>query len=574
MKQCAVMVAVVGLRAGAQGDEGEWRLREVTAEAYLAGLPDFKYLYENEYGYQAREIIPAVEAEFLYRYAETADYATLSAAFDKLKVQFAIVVSRAEYPVIDYNPWIARIVQAWLTENAYIRLEDTSAFRFDDYTISVVRRDFDNDFTPEYLLNVIKAEGEYVAIEYNNYLIAGRIDHIMPVPVPWRGYGYDEGNIHNRPLFEVAFQDITADGKLEWILRQHPYFQRFEFSSFLDVTYILGWQDDQLVRYATIETVSALLPQFTNLDTDEALEISTSFIHADNWGCGYTENHVYDWDGETYVAQELTFNPLDCTARQAEEAMWAGDFNIAIDLYDQFIAEHRQEYEDYRACQKACDCVCGSLNIEIFLYFLARRTVAYALLHDTEGIDMSLAAMDDFDAGFLRDSLTENGTDPQAICQAAYDQWVGREAYDPKGVDFVFAPGTIMEGINSDTGVYPRLLPFTEYPLDPARAGCDIRMFEGVPTPIPTLLPTVTPTSTPDARSPQEIQVARRDIYAVFKTEDYETALLIATNAVPEDDIDAARWRYWRALALEALGRPEEALAEYVAIYENAPESA
>lgn len=571
-----VVMLAVGWQAAAQEDEGKWRLRVPTAEEFIAEIPDFKYLFENDMGYRAVEMIPAIEAEFIDRYADVADYATLSAAFNKLKVRLAIIASRGEYPEIDYNPWIARIVQAWLEENPNIRLSDTPGFRFDDYTVSVEWRDFDNDFIPEYLLNVVKAEGEYVAIEYSNYLIGGGNPSIMPVPVPWRGYGYDTGNVHNRPLIEVAFQDITADGKPEWILRQGLSYQRFEFSAFNDVTYILGWRDEKLVRYATLDTVAtAPLPQLSNLDSDEAVEILTSLIHADNWGCGYMEIIIYDWDGENYIEQEPTFRPLDCTARQAEEAMWAVDFRTAIGLYDQFIAKHRQEYNDYRACQKTCDCPCGySLNIEILYYFLVRRTVAYALLHDAEGIEMSLAAMDDFDAGFLRESLTENGTYPQAICQAAYDRWVDAEAYDPRGVDFVFAPGTIMEGINSDTAVLPRLLPFTDYPIDPARAGCDIGIFDGTLTPEPTLVPTVTPTSTPDARSEIEIQIARRDIHAFFMSEDYETALLIAKGAVPEDDIDAARWHYWRALALEALERTEDALAEYVAIYEAAPESA
>lgn len=49
-------------------------------------------------------------------------------------------------------------------------------------------------------------------------------------------------------------------------------------------------------------------------------------------------------------------------------------------------------------------------------------------------------------------------------------------------------------------------------------------------------------------------------------------SLLERTTDIESDELSAAR--YYRALALEALGRTDEALAEYIAIYEAAPESA
>ncbi|MBE0690608.1 MAG: hypothetical protein IH587_10860, partial [Anaerolineae bacterium] len=49
-------------------------------------------------------------------------------------------------------------------------------------------------------------------------------------------------------------------------------------------------------------------------------------------------------------------------------------------------------------------------------------------------------------------------------------------------------------------------------------------------------------------------------------------AVLDSPLVTPTSDF-AFLARHYRALALEALGRPDEALAEYVAIYEAAPES-
>ncbi len=63
-----------------------------------------------------------------------------------------------------------------------------------------------------------------------------------------------------------------------------------------------------------------------------------------------------------------------------------------------------------------------------------------------------------------------------------------------------------------------------------------------------------------------------------FYTEGEEALIFIDTVlADPPESVDEAFWQavhYHRALTLEALNRPDEALAEYVAIYEAAPESA
>ncbi len=567
----AIIMLLVGFGVQAESEAGDYKLHVPTADEFVAAIPDFKKLLESNYGYHAREMLRATEAEFRTRYMKNADYATLSAAFDKLKVRFVITPSGGEYPEIDYNFWVAKIVQAWLSKyNRYF--SDLSVLRLDDYVISGELHDFDNDgHDDEYLLNVVKLD-EDGTIEYNNYLTGSDGSReVWPVPVSWRGYGYDEGNTASRPLFDKGFEDITADGVPEWILEQNLTFSRAGFDWWTHITHILGWQNNHFVTLLDLDKAYEL----KNLDDDPALEVSTRFTHADNWWCGYVEVMTYHWNGQTYIKLKPHFEPLDCTARQAEEAMWAGDFRAALKLYDQFIADHTAEYAAYDKCLSGPgDPYCEETRgIRIFDYFLFRRVVAYALLNDVEGIQKALKDLYQY-IPVYENTFGPIHEKPEAICQTAYDQWSGQLSYGDihYNSDGVFVPGTILEDVNSDDRSIPRL--YESVFIDPIRAGCDIGRFNGTPTLVPTLIPTLSPTTTPDNRPQSEIYIDYQAIYAAFMSGDYETALKITEQVTPENEIDTARWHYWHALALELLKRPVEALAAYTAIYESNPQSA
>jgi hypothetical protein len=64
----------------------------------------------------------------------------------------------------------------------------------------------------------------------------------------------------------------------------------------------------------------------------------------------------------------------------------------------------------------------------------------------------------------------------------------------------------------------------------------------------------------------------------LFLQHEYERIIDYQQQAITEisdmSDPVLLRWRYLAALAFEALDRPAEALAEYIAIYEAAPVSA
>ncbi len=102
------------------------------------------------------------------------------------------------------------------------------------------------------------------------------------------------------------------------------------------------------------------------------------------------------------------------------------------------------------------------------------------------------------------------------------------------------------------------------------------------PTPVPTSIPgDVNPSLALNlsAYSDAELFTVLAAARNAFEKRHYQAALVILEDGLDHRHPDALPIlvngvRYWRALALEALDRPDDALAEYVAIYAAAPESA
>lgn len=309
-----------------------------------------------------------------------------------------------------------------------------------------------------------------------------------------------------------------------------------------------------------------------NADEDAALEFSNTVIEMDNWLCGKQTIQLWDWDGTTYIHQPDRVEQLDCTAREAEEAMWAGDFETAADRYEAFIEQYANRWAEYVDCLSTSYSSCGyGLWTQVYLYFQGRRIIAYALLGNSTRVRQLLneAASTAYPDAFMEALLGANSIDVETICQAAYDYF---SDYRPRS-DHNYNPllpgeihPDINDGWNHTAG----------YRVNPARAGCDISLFSDIPTPVPTVTPTPYPTfapPTPDTRPVEQQWIDGQFIYSAFEAGDYETALLIVQQAVPVDAFDEGRWSYWRALVYEALGRPDDALNEYISLYLNYPGS-
>jgi hypothetical protein len=99
---------------------------------------------------------------------------------------------------------------------------------------------------------------------------------------------------------------------------------------------------------------------------------------------------------------------------------------------------------------------------------------------------------------------------------------------------------------------------------------------------VPFLSPTSTPipdASTEEANNSHQISQDLFDIQRAFAEEEYIKTIELAdsiSESLPENELSTrilAPAYYSRALALEALNRLDEALAEYAAIYTDAPYS-
>jgi hypothetical protein len=201
---------------------------------------------------------------------------------------------------------------------------------------------------------------------------------------------------------------------------------------------------------------------------------------------------------------------------------------------------------------------------------MGRRIIAYALLGDTARAQQLLEEATSYRRGGFVDALvTADTLETERLCRAAYDYFTSRWRIDPSDSNQLL-PGIIVANINDGWDHY------IGFVANPARSGCDIALFSGTPTPTPTVTPTPHPTApppTPDTRSLQEQWIDYQSIYNAFQAGDYETARIIVEHAVPQDDLDAARWLYWRALVYEVLDRSDDALNEYINLYLNYPGS-
>jgi hypothetical protein len=568
-----------GLQIKAQTDD-HFRLRMLTASEFLNELPDFNNIPLPDYqdtqlnqrtlGY----VIEATEAEFLSQYENEADFVTLALAFEKFKLPiYCYPIPRCTYllPEINYAEWFKRIVESWMEENP-TDLDDVDTLQFRDYTIYVEQRDFNADGKHEWLFDVVKGQTE---IEYGQYLVVSRTEQgyqISSVPLggtlSWWQHAIDE-----QPLAERAFEDINADGLPEWVFnwtRSGGGLGSFSYSTH---TVFLGWRNGEIVELGDFTSIDTT---FENIDNDTALEVLTSPIYnGDYWGCGYTEQSQYDWDGESYIEVEPYITQSDCTARYAENAMWAWNFETAIEYYDAFIKSHADNYQAFRDCIVAneLDCDYNKMNRDtlIYLHFQVRHILAHALLGHEATVSQLLdeLAAEPFHIDFAQVILDTNSTDAETLCRTAYNYFAENHTILSQWEEYMrFYPGHTIRDDGTHT-VYNK-------PIDPIRAGCDIRIFTNEPTPVPTLTPTPYPTfapATPDARSDEQIWIDTQNFYDAFRAENYDVALSIAQHAAPTDDFVAGQWGYARAIALEALDLPEEALTEYLTLYNDMPDS-
>ncbi|MCC6612438.1 MAG: hypothetical protein IT320_03110 [Anaerolineae bacterium] len=126
---------------------------------------------------------------------------------------------------------------------------------------------------------------------------------------------------------------------------------------------------------------------------------------------------------------------------------------------------------------------------------------------------------------------------------------------------------------NGIRGTHVLERPNTFWLLVPTTYTWDAASHAYVASALPPMTPEPTPTSEPPSYPESDVTST---IYA-YASKDYDRALtqldelLIYADVLPSDIQHYAR--YLRALVLEQLNRPDEALADYIAVFETAPES-
>jgi hypothetical protein len=408
--------------------------------------------------------------------------------------------------------------------------------------------------------------------EYRNRLLAKERDGqltLYPLGIFWVSHAtaYNESWL-GYPESVISVESVLGDETLQIVTfddycATNPGFIYCENSKT-----IVGWDGTNPVSYARI--FSRNHPsEALNEDLDTAVEFKTTWYAVDNWGCGTVTTGLYDWDANArkYVEQVTTV-PTDCTARQAEEAMWRGDFAEAARLYEVFTEYVKPQQAEYEQCRKQlCDCCTQSRDVQIAEYFEMRRIVAYALLGDMDKVSQEVALYNEKRPNSI---FQDVALTPQALCQAAYDAFI---SWMPASYEPVLFPGIV-----EDASQYN--LSFG-YRSDPLRAGCDIRIFGDEPTPTPTITPTPFvpyPTLLADLFTEEELAISNGNIALAFSEGDYELVLQIYfvhyEQRMKDNVFAGQQWQYYYALSLELLNRPDEALAAYVALYESAPDSA
>ncbi|MCA9906468.1 MAG: tetratricopeptide repeat protein, partial [Anaerolineae bacterium] len=476
----------------------------------------------------------------------------------------------------DWNLWQNYLVKRWINDRQ-IDLDQTDIFSFEAFTVNVEARDLNADGVHEWLLNVSKQLGDSDSplVWYQIAYRSGEIYHIASAP----GVADTRWGAH---LEEFVFDDVNADGKLEWGLVDYgsPYIGGGYISTSSRI-YLGQWTGTSFHIILSADASNRM--EFANIDTDPSQELIVFKNHSDNWSCITLQQLSYEWDGNSYVPgfdKAILSNTADCTLRRAETAMWIGDFEAAAALYELYLVEYERAYARYLDKLEECgDCGIPRRIIMLGPYVYARRIIAYAMMRDSERVQQYIDTLkaDDRRDGFGDALIAANSFRTEDLCWAAYNYYEANPSFDISSdldISYRVIPGRILEDIHTLTEYF-----FLGDTIDPARAGCDPAFLNPAYHPTPTPTPTPFVSQSTFISDYETLQDVRNLEQKLLRDGNYNQAVETATNTLAQfaDGRFAYRLfeiRYYRALALEQLNRPNEALADYVAIYENAPDSA
>jgi len=339
-------IGVLVLSVSAQTETpavAQYQLRELDANEFLTDLPPSWGFRGSTDLYENTQVLHAAEAEWLIRFGDSAEFYLLLSAFDRFRPAIEWVQGRS-FPVIDMNAWVARLTERWLQETPTdLDTIQQLDLRYSELSATVEPYDLDADGQHEWLLNIQYREFDG-GIPYRNYLVVKRDGdgyRVLAVPIPFMTDNEAwERNPSQGMYHDSRFRDVNDDGLPEWLFSINYWGSHS--------IYVIGLRNGEMKRLFAGDG------ELVNVDNDAADEIVMSDAIWDNWGCRSTRSLIYEWDGEIYSYNRERIYTSPCTARNAEEAMWAGDFAQAAILYDMLIEQGN--FEAYlENCVADCD---------------------------------------------------------------------------------------------------------------------------------------------------------------------------------------------------------------------------
>ena len=353
-----IILALTTTVVDAQNDE--YRLREPSAEEYLQIISG--HFADNPAAVAGQDIrsetVSALSAGALHLFESdaSASFTDLYEAYQRLNIGYLDGVYRGE--------WNSLLVRRWLYENQPDLSTIEELELAPEFLIGVTPRDFNADGQDEYVLDVWNVDTIHMYLvavaEENSY-------RVIDPGLPWTGYTpFGRMSAGEGQITDYGFRDLNADGLPEWLVLLYDVTAGGPGIGYTDsgFLYILSWHEgslinlgitrrdapdgllwNQLLTFSDVETIGDTLPatvtfDFLNLDGDDALEITISRPITNNWGCRRTETRRFDWDASEdlylYHDTEIVFDDSqNCLQQAAEEAMWEGDYNTAVDQFEQ-----------------------------------------------------------------------------------------------------------------------------------------------------------------------------------------------------------------------------------------------
>lgn len=598
MRKLMLLVFFMSMIVSSSSAESDYRLRVPDVKEYLTTVATL-----GETGINDTYLTLALYNTLFWRYPDfhqTANFDLLRNASLVFRDHYSLGLSifLDELTQVEWNEWL---IWAWLRENPQA-FDESDEILFSNFRIAIQRVDLSGDGSEELLLDVREIKEElssgYQFFNYVGYWVLQPTSEgyrRVSSPLSWYsdiGYGGSDGR--TGVVHTLKIDDVNADGLIEWVVLEGSYFHR-GYGECRQMR-VLGWRDDSLVdlidgdlRYctATSSMMEEISPnaEYTLTET----EIVQKQNRFDSWWCFWEETTVFTWTGTHYIHQTTQQNfedTLNCTLRHAEEAMRSGDFEKAIVAYEKALLLPDTLYETVPENEQYLDWQ-RRLNAEHRQYARLRLAIAYAL---TDRWEMTLELLHELRSEQpaslliqrLLGVLDQVGTSAE-LCMAVHDVFADFQA-DPDvwGQWNTFTDMFIRETIEDIR------LNADNFPPDPSRAGCDPIYVQDV-----EVLAEAPPETTDDAEIVTHLPFmtdrgnfscgTTGDLFCGFYESDHAHALEMIEALSPEDfeqEIESS-WgnfqlavRYRRALALESLGRTDEALAEYIVLYEAAPESA